>query len=305
MKERVTAFYNFGSFRLSAHERSLLNHGEPVRLAGKTYETLLHLVRNRDRVVEKDELMDALWPDSDVNENNLNQSISALRRILGERVGDQRYIKTVPGRGYRFIADVIELQEGSVGTRAEETDESSVSEEAEHNVVNPIDDEPNRVQTPPWKSERQTAISGRTKPMLIAAVALTCVVLGFIASRAVMIPEEPRAVSQTQEIQPVDPEGKKVEVWGPKDGARLSGEQTFKAMVTDLTLPQYTMYWQVDGDRLNPMTDRLNEYPHKEIPVNLSRWTWRGDGPYQVNFIARDLRGNTIAERAINIYVPQ
>ena len=98
--------YEFGEFRLETAKRRLLRHGQPVPLTPKAFETLLHLVRKRDAVVDKDELMQALWPDTSVEENNLNQNISALRRILGQSGGGDRFIVTVPGRGYRFAAEV-------------------------------------------------------------------------------------------------------------------------------------------------------------------------------------------------------
>jgi DNA-binding winged helix-turn-helix (wHTH) protein/TolB-like protein/Tfp pilus assembly protein PilF len=95
---------NFGPFTLDMDRRVLLREGTPVQLTPKTYETLALLVRNSGRVVEKSELMDALWPDAVVEENNLNQQISALRKVLGDRAEEGRYIKTVPGHGYRFVA---------------------------------------------------------------------------------------------------------------------------------------------------------------------------------------------------------
>src|SRR5437764_5144291 len=95
---------NFGPFTLDPDRRVLLREGAPVALTPKTFETLALLVRNSGRVVEKAELMDALWPDAVVEENNLNQQISALRKALGDRAEEGRYIKTVPGHGYRFIA---------------------------------------------------------------------------------------------------------------------------------------------------------------------------------------------------------
>jgi len=98
--------YEFGEFRIEAGKRLLLRDGAPVPLTPKAFETLLHLVQNRQRIVEKDELMQVIWPDTTVEENNLNQNISTLRRVLGESRGENRYIATIPGKGYRFIADV-------------------------------------------------------------------------------------------------------------------------------------------------------------------------------------------------------
>jgi|SRR5256714_2053377 len=99
--------YEFGEFRLDAGKRLLLRGGgEVVPLTPKVFDTLLYLVERGGVVVDKDELMRVIWPDTVVEENNLNQNVSALRRALGESRGEHRYIVTVPGRGYRFVADV-------------------------------------------------------------------------------------------------------------------------------------------------------------------------------------------------------
>jgi len=112
MNSKGKSIYEFGSFRLDPERRVLLSaSGEPVPLTPKNLETLLALIENRGRVLEKDELIERLWPDSVVEENNLTQNISTLRKALGERPNEQRYIKTIPGRGYRFVAEVRELTE--------------------------------------------------------------------------------------------------------------------------------------------------------------------------------------------------
>jgi DNA-binding winged helix-turn-helix (wHTH) protein/tetratricopeptide (TPR) repeat protein len=98
--------FEFGDFRVEAHTRRLLQKGEAVPLTPKVFDTLLYLVENRGKVVEKDDLMQAVWPDTVVEENNLNQNISTLRRVLGESRGENRFIATIPGKGYRFIATV-------------------------------------------------------------------------------------------------------------------------------------------------------------------------------------------------------
>ncbi len=98
--------YKFGEFHIETGKRLLLRGGAPVALTPKAFDTLLHLIQNRQRVVHKDELMQAIWPDTSVEENNLNQNISTLRRVLGESRGENRYIATIPGKGYRFIADL-------------------------------------------------------------------------------------------------------------------------------------------------------------------------------------------------------
>jgi len=98
--------FEFGPFRLEAGRRRLLRGEDVLPITSKAFETLLALVRNHDRVLTKDELMQAVWPDTIVEEVNLAQNISALRKLLGEAPGDNRYIATIPGRGYRFVGDV-------------------------------------------------------------------------------------------------------------------------------------------------------------------------------------------------------
>ncbi|MGA3177228.1 MAG: winged helix-turn-helix domain-containing protein [Candidatus Acidiferrum sp.] len=100
------SIYEFGSFRLEAVKRLLLRNGTPVPLTPKAFDTLLHLVRHQGKVVAKNELMRVIWPDTVVEENNLNQNISTLRRVLGETRGDNLYIATIPGKGYQFIPTV-------------------------------------------------------------------------------------------------------------------------------------------------------------------------------------------------------
>src|SRR5688572_17386284 len=79
----------------------------------KAFEILLYLVRRADQVVEKDEILEAVWPDTIVEENNLTQNISALRRALGEKHRENRFIATVPGRGYKFVAEVRKSADAS------------------------------------------------------------------------------------------------------------------------------------------------------------------------------------------------
>lgn len=105
---RGNNYFQFGSFRLDACERVLLREGRLVPLPAKVLSTLLLLVRNNGRVVEKDVLMNEVWPDEYVEEGNLAQHIFILRRALGESTENPNYIETVPRRGYRFVASMIE-----------------------------------------------------------------------------------------------------------------------------------------------------------------------------------------------------
>lgn len=103
-------FYEFGEFRLDAAKRLLLRGAdEIIPLTPKVFDTLVYFVENRGKVIEKDELMREIWADTIVEENNLNKNISVLRRVLGEKPGEHRFIVTVPGHGYKFVADVSEI----------------------------------------------------------------------------------------------------------------------------------------------------------------------------------------------------
>src|SRR5438034_9269903 len=106
MSKENRHFYEFGPFRIDTLNRRLLRDSEVVPLKAKAVDTLLLLIENRGDVVEKDELMQRLWPDSFVEDANLTQNIYTLRKALG---GD--YIQTVPRRGYRFVADVREADD--------------------------------------------------------------------------------------------------------------------------------------------------------------------------------------------------
>src|SRR6187431_3728983 len=108
MSERPTRFLEFGPYRINASKRFLLLDAEVVPLTAKVFDTLLILAENSGRVLEKDELMRKLWPDTQVEENNLTVNMSALRRALGDSSSTPNYIETVPRRGYRFIAHVRE-----------------------------------------------------------------------------------------------------------------------------------------------------------------------------------------------------
>ena len=98
----------FGPFSLFPKQRRLYLEGRPVRLGSRALEILVHLVEHRGELVEKEDLIYAVWPRTTVDENNLKVHISALRRAMGDR--NRTYLETVAGRGYRFIAPVEQAE---------------------------------------------------------------------------------------------------------------------------------------------------------------------------------------------------
>ena len=114
--------FEFAGFRLDLRSRRLLRGDEAVAITVKAFDTLAALVERAGAVVEKEQLLRRVWPDAVVEEANLSQQIFLLRKLLGEDPKDHRYIQTVPRRGYRFVAEVVE--------RADETEERAATARA-------------------------------------------------------------------------------------------------------------------------------------------------------------------------------
>ncbi|HET7871674.1 MAG TPA: alpha/beta fold hydrolase [Terriglobales bacterium] len=110
---RSTGLYQFGPFQLDPGEHRLLREGVEVALQLKAFEILCLLVENAGRLVKKEELLSRIWPNTIVEENNLNKNVSLLRKALGEHATGQAYIETVPRIGYRFVATVTESESHS------------------------------------------------------------------------------------------------------------------------------------------------------------------------------------------------
>src|SRR5215813_11758104 len=125
--------YEFGPYRLDGAERLLSHDGEVVPLQPKVFDLLLVLVERHGRLLEKDELMKAVWPDTIVEEVNLANNISILRKTLSEN--GERYIETAPKRGYRFVASVREIVEEGAGLSREKQPESLKAIEEPHSVA--------------------------------------------------------------------------------------------------------------------------------------------------------------------------
>lgn len=114
MSAQQKQFYVFGNFRLNVTDRVLLRGETVVRLMPKAVETLVLLIQHQGQVVSKGELLRTLWPDVIVEENNLSQHISALRKTLGEDHHGNGYIETIPKRGYRFAAEVSVVSDAAL-----------------------------------------------------------------------------------------------------------------------------------------------------------------------------------------------
>lgn len=165
MSQQVNHSYEFGRFRLKTAERVLLREGELVPLTPKVFDILVTLVEHGGQVVAKDDLMKRVWPNTFVEEGNLTQNISLLRKALGESPGGVQFIETVPRRGYRFVAATNQ----SWGDRVE-------PEIPEPPIEPVIESTPPVVSIP--NTNGQSAGAKRSTPLYALAAAL--VVVGII-----------------------------------------------------------------------------------------------------------------------------
>src|SRR5262249_32524028 len=108
MRQLTRHYYEFGPYQLETNERILLREGQLVPLTPKAFETLLALVESGGHILDKEDLLKKVWPDTIVEEVSLAKKVSILRKVLGEDV-DHHYIETIPRRGYRFVAAVREV----------------------------------------------------------------------------------------------------------------------------------------------------------------------------------------------------
>lgn len=135
MAAQPRLIYEFDDFHLEPDERKLLRHGQVVPLHGKAFELLLALIRNRGRLLTKDEIFALVWPDQIVEESNLTVNMSAIRRALGERASNPRYITTISGRGYRFTGEVRQFNDETLTIERETFARLTVQQEETETVT--------------------------------------------------------------------------------------------------------------------------------------------------------------------------
>jgi len=170
--------YEFDKFRLDPSERRLLRGNEQVALTAKVFDILTVLVENSGHLLEKDELIKTIWPDTAVEEGNLTRYVSTLRKALGEN-GQHQFIETVPRRGYRFIADVsaVEAEEGNSVSRKQTRPQVTIVQEEETKAQRKItaeikpDAKAQAVARVSWRMKRQVLIACATMIVTIPGMA--------------------------------------------------------------------------------------------------------------------------------------
>jgi Tol biopolymer transport system component/DNA-binding winged helix-turn-helix (wHTH) protein len=217
--------YEFGPFCLNVAERLLLRAGENVPLMPKSFDLLLALVERHGRLLDKDELLKLVWPDTFVEEANLASNISLLRKALGEGENGRRYIETVPKHGYRFVVDVTEVKD----------DEQAVPEPPPtHTPAEPEAIAADKQASITTQAPAQASwINHRRRGVLLVSLALAVVIT--VASFYVLIsPVQPKVVRSTAVT---------------KDGLMKTGEYSGGKWNTSVVTDGARLYFAELGDR--------------------------------------------------------
>ncbi len=208
MSQQNREIYEFGIFQLDIGKGILLRENRPVTLQWKTFELLCKLVKSNGNLLTRDELMNELWANTFVEDNNLSQHIRALRKALGEGSNGTKFIETVPSRGYRFVADVrkAEAASDSNSDLNNVAVNQAVAPTEETIPVNPNAEPPITRQQTPLLNEHQD-IRWRAKP--ITAIAILASALIFTAALAFFWSGHS---NKTLEKQSIDTEKKAIAV---------------------------------------------------------------------------------------------
>lgn len=264
MSQQEKHFYEFGEFRIDVAKRRLLRAGEIVPLTPKAFDLLLVLVERSGQTVEKEELMQRLWPDTIVEESNLSQNVYTLRKIFGERRNESRYIATVSGIGYRFVAEVRLVPFANEAVTIREKTETRVT------ITETTDDEEYAVPLLTAAAKPHTAY----KKIIGGLLALVVVLLAYIGwqyrrqsqTTTAFHPPTIRKLTNTGTARgaAISPDGKHVD-YIVVEGNRQSLWQ--RQLATDSTQqivpPEESLYLSLsfsrDGDYLYFVKRKANE----------------------------------------------
>ncbi|HKW60899.1 MAG TPA: winged helix-turn-helix domain-containing protein [Candidatus Acidoferrum sp.] len=222
MRQPANSVYSFGDFRLDPYERLLLHKGEPLPLTPKVFDALVLLVENAGHLVEKDEFMKRLWPETFVGDDTLAQNISLLRKVLTDGTGGPEWIVTVPRRGYRFSGVVKE----TVEARQNQEEEFKPLVQTSAYAMDSAKADGAEAISGQTASDQQRASSSRSTPArpflsrfrLVAAAAIVGTLAGISTYAFLSPPMLPTVIGTTQVTHSgrVDPWGRII-----SDGSRL------------------------------------------------------------------------------------
>ena len=245
MATESRVLYEFGPFRVDPDKQVLLREDHPVAITPKAFETLLMLVRRSREVVTKDELMKAVWPDAFVEEQSLSQNIFTIRRALGETPEDRRYIVTVPGRGYRFAAQVRTVMEDGEDLLLESRSRSQmVIEQTEHGTMPALPEAPHHKAI--WK---------HASPIIAVVVLVALGAVFFLRRRP------PTALGAPNSVLIAD-------------FANTTGDPVFDGTLRqglEVQLEQSPFLSLISDDRVQRILRMMNQPPNARLTPELAR----------------------------------
>lgn len=185
--------YSFGDFELDTERRLLFKSGEAIGLKPKAFDLLATLVENRDRVVSKNDLLDRVWENQFVEENNITVHIAALRKALGETKKDNRFILTVPGTGYQFVAPINEQTNGDIIIEHHKRQTITVDEEIVE--TDPAGATASLAALPAWAHRQRLAIAAGS----LIVIAIVAAVVMWNRNSPVA-PQKPQGIAAVTSI---------------------------------------------------------------------------------------------------------
>jgi DNA-binding winged helix-turn-helix (wHTH) protein/Tol biopolymer transport system component len=205
----------FEGFRLDAHRRVLSGvEGQPIALTPRLFDTLLYLVEHAGHLLTKEQLLEDLWPNVIVEEHNLNKTISELRRVLGEKPGEHKFIVTKPGRGYRFVAEVSVASNLAAGHHTFRADVRAAPSEAEVVHAVPPGAPPSAPTVTSYRRYWRAAALGA------AAIVIAAVVFGFFGTTPdPLLRTKPWAADKGGQWSPVWSQDSRATAFVARDGA--------------------------------------------------------------------------------------
>jgi Tol biopolymer transport system component/DNA-binding winged helix-turn-helix (wHTH) protein len=267
--------YVFEGFQLDAQHRVLSRvGGEPIPVTSRVFDILLFFVEHPAELLSNRTLLEAIWPNTVVEENNLNQAVSRLRQVLGEEAGEHRFIVNQPGRGYRFVATVTTVRPDSM-ERADQPRDVQTVRRPGHQPMTDVEAVPARI--PPGDTTARASSKRRRLGLAVFAVTAFAIVLLLIDDYAATPadgtavagpatpdrdPRVPRIVALTfdggvKNAPRLSPDGEMVVfTWdGPKGDntdvyVKPIGRDTEPIRITDHPAAEHDAIWSPDGKRL-------------------------------------------------------
>jgi eukaryotic-like serine/threonine-protein kinase len=250
----ISHLYRFDNFQADEVRGVLLRNGETVTLTAKTFELLLSLIRHRHETALKEVLLQEVWPETFVEESNLTQHISMLRKALGEAPQDRRYIVTVPGRGYRFVAEVEETSHQSTSMELDQGVPAPVGDAPAHVVMaEPAEADQAAAARKPWHRRKSYVLLGG---IIAAALLLTGIRIEFVRSRS-----RPRVLSGKESVLLADVEN-------------TTGEPVFDGALNEglaVTLGQSPFLELASRERVRDTLRFMGRSPDERVRISFAR----------------------------------